>query len=94
MTCGMIMCRMGNVFGSSAVLSGCTPTLFNDESPSLDCATQMIPTIRAELNSTKWKDLIVGVGQVFPSADVLRKTLYKYSFAHNFALGNTCRVFC
>lgn len=72
------------MYGSSVVLSGCTPTLCSDELPSLSCATQMIP-IQVEMNSTKWKDLITGKGQVFPNANVVRTTLYKYGIAHNFA---------
>ncbi|XP_054808723.1 uncharacterized protein LOC129310838 [Prosopis cineraria] len=35
-----------------------------------------------ELNAIKWKDLLVGPGQIFASADNCRQAIYKYSIAH------------
>lgn len=75
---------MNNVFGSSVVLFGCIPTLCNDKSQSLTCATQMIPIVHVEMNYAKWKDSIIGKGQIFPNANVVRKSIYKYGVAHNF----------
>ncbi|XP_054778405.1 uncharacterized protein LOC129286470 [Prosopis cineraria] len=49
----------------------------------LPCAIQSIPTPIPELNATKWKDLLVGLRQIFVSADDCRQAIYKYSIAHS-----------
>lgn len=57
----------------------------SEEVPSLACCTQLVPTHRPEMNHGKWKDLIIGEGQIFANAVTLRQTLYKYSISHKFS---------
>ncbi|XP_028805899.1 uncharacterized protein LOC114760781 [Neltuma alba] len=74
-------------FGGVNELSMSPPTLFDviGEPQSIPCAVEMIPTPTPQMNSTKWKDLIIGEGQIFPNATTLRKTLYKYSLCQKFS---------
>ncbi|XP_028786221.1 uncharacterized protein LOC114742121 [Neltuma alba] len=43
----------------------------------------MIPTPIPEMNSTKWKGLVIGEGQIFPNAVALRQALYRYMGAYS-----------
>ncbi|XP_028782166.1 uncharacterized protein LOC114738293 [Neltuma alba] len=63
------------------------PTLFDviGEPSSIPCTVEMIPTPTPQINSTKWKDLIIGGGQIFPNVTALRETLYKYSLSQKFS---------
>ncbi|XP_028801487.1 uncharacterized protein LOC114756719 [Neltuma alba] len=45
---------------------------------------EMLPTLIAVMNSSKWADLLMSRGQTFVSAKHFREALYKYSLAHKF----------
>ncbi|XP_028799212.1 uncharacterized protein LOC114754590 [Neltuma alba] len=45
---------------------------------------EMLPTLIAVMNSSKWADLLMSRGQTFISAEHFREALYKYSLAHKF----------
>ncbi|KAK4263850.1 hypothetical protein QN277_029211 [Acacia crassicarpa] len=51
---------------------------------SLPCASQSTPTPMPEMNSKKWKDLVIGVNQTFANSDEFKKVLHKFSIAHKF----------
>ncbi|XP_054797597.1 uncharacterized protein LOC129302730 [Prosopis cineraria] len=53
-------------------------------SPSLPCSTQnaLVPLLK--VNSVKWMDLFISVGQTFDDAIVFKNALYKYSLTHRF----------
>ena len=47
-------------------------------------AVESLPTPVPLVNASKWKELFMGVGQIFANVDEFRGAVYKYSSAHNF----------
>lgn len=60
-------------------------TTLDSQPLSLSSAIQITPTPRVEMNSTKWKELFIGVGKSFRNADECRQSVFKYSLAHHFS---------
>ncbi|XP_054813400.1 uncharacterized protein LOC129314046 [Prosopis cineraria] len=56
------------------------PTESGEDNLAIQCISTPIP----EINASKWKDLLIGLGQTFTHAVAFKKALYKYSLAHKF----------
>ncbi|XP_028752925.1 uncharacterized protein LOC114712539 [Neltuma alba] len=76
---------MEDLFGGSDTLSMSPPNVVSEDPLLLPCGSEMMPTPIPEMNSIKWKGLVIGEGQIFPNAVALRQALYRYSIAVKFS---------
>ncbi|KAK4284109.1 hypothetical protein QN277_000982 [Acacia crassicarpa] len=69
---------------SSTNTCASSPSSHEAEPEAIPCTMQSESAPMLGLNTAKWKDLFVGVGQIFDNAVAFRQALYKYSIAHKF----------
>ncbi|XP_054786991.1 uncharacterized protein LOC129293202 [Prosopis cineraria] len=65
--------------------ASCPPSSHGLELGPIPCTILSASTPMHELNTAQWKDLFMGVGQIFENAITFRQALYKYSIAHKFS---------